>query len=307
LPFGGSWSTGSFSIEGYQPARNEDAPWGDIRVVSDGYHQAMGIRLLKGRFLAPSDREGSRLVAVVDDEMVRRFWPNQDPIGKRLTFDDEMSPTSKWIEVVGVVAHTAHEGLDAERRIQLYVPLRQRPLPFMSLVVRTAGDPAAIVSGVRAAVLGVDRDQPIAQVRTMEELMASAVGQRRLSTLLLGVFAAIALLLAALGIYGVMAFDVSRRTQEMGLRMALGAARGRVLALVMRQGMQLAAAGLVLGLIGSVIAGRLIESQLFGIRTIDPATYLVVAVALGLVAIAATLVPAFRATRVDPMEALRYE
>jgi putative ABC transport system permease protein len=177
----------------------------------------------------------------------------------------------------------------------------------MSLVVRTAGDPAAIVSGVRAAVLGVDRDQPIAQVRTMEELMASAVGQRRLSTLLLGVFAAIALLLAALGIYGVMAFDVSRRTQEMGLRMALGAARGRVLALVMRQGMQLAAAGLVLGLIGSVIAGRLIESQLFGIRTIDPATYLVVAVALGLVAIAATLVPAFRATRVDPMEALRYE
>jgi putative ABC transport system permease protein len=243
----------------------------------------------------------------VDDEMVRRYWPNTDPVGKRVTFDDNPSAKSAWLEVVGVVEHAAHEGLDAERRVQLYLPYRQRPLPFFAVAVRTAGDPMQSVNALRNALHAVDRDQPLSMVRTMDELMGDAVAQRRLSTTLLTVFAGIALLLAAIGIYGVMSFDVTRRTQEMGLRMALGAAQASVLSLVVGQGMRLALAGLAIGLVAAIAAGRLIEHQLFGIRMTDPGTYVGVALLLGLVALAATLIPAIRATRVDPIEALRYE
>jgi putative ABC transport system permease protein len=306
VPFSGGWSTGSFSVEGHQPPPGQN-PWGDIRIVSVDYHRTMRIRLLRGRFFNEDDREGGRRVAVVDDEMVRRYWPNEDPIGKRLAFGDADGPDVEWIDVVGVVAHTAHEGLDADRRIQLYLPYRQRPLRSLSLVVRTGGDPAAMVNAVRRTVLALDPDQPISRVRTMEELMARTAGQRQLSTVLLGVFAGLAALLAALGIYGVMSFDVTRRTQEMGLRMALGAARRDVMGLVLGQGARLAGLGLVIGVVGALAAGRLIEAQLFGIRMVDPVTYLVVACVLGAIALCATLLPAVRATRVDPMEALRYE
>jgi predicted permease len=307
LPFSGNWSTGSLNVEGYQPPKGQPGPWGDIRIVSPGYHSAMRIRLLKGRFLTDADRDGAQQVAVVDDEMVRRYWRNQDPIGKRLTFDETTTPQVKWIQVVGVVEHTAHEGLDADRRIQLYLPYRQMPLNNLSFAVRASGDPLALVNGLRRAILSIDPDVPLFNVRTMESMMESAVGQRRLSTVLLTVFATIALLLAALGIYGVISFDVTRRTQEMGLRMALGAQRGNVLSLVMSQGMRLVLIGLVLGLGGAVAAARLIESQLFGIHATDPMTYLAVAGLLATVAVLATLVPALRATHVDPMESLRYE
>jgi putative ABC transport system permease protein len=307
MPFGGNWSTGSFTVEGYQPPKGQPGPWGDIRVVSPGYHAGMRIRLIAGRMFADEDRKDSRSVAIVDDEMVRRYWPNQNPIGKRLTFDDAEGKDVKWIEVIGVVEHAAHEGLDAERRVQLYLPYRQRPIPFFAVAVRTAGDPLQMSNAVRAAVQSVDRDQPIANVRTMDDLMGTAVGQRRLSTLLLAVFAGIALLLAAIGIYGVMSFDVTRRTQELGLRMALGAARGSVLSLVVRQGMILAGAGLGIGFALAFAASRLIESQLFGISSNDPTTWAGVIAVLALVAFVATILPALRATRVDPMEALRYE
>lgn len=307
IPFGGNWSTGSFTVEGYQPPQGQPPPWGDLRVVTPGFHQAMRIRLLAGRHIAEQDRADGPRVVVVDEEMVRRYWPDSDPLGKRIAFDVTEGAEPEWITVVGVVAHTAHEGLDAERRVQLYFSHTQAPIPFMTLAVRTAADPGGIVSAVKAAVRAVDPDQPIADARTMVEMMSRTAGQRQLSTYLLAAFAGIALLLAALGVYGVMSFDVARRASEMGVRMALGADRRTVLALVMRQGAVLAAVGIVLGVAGALALTRVLRSQLFGVEPSDPLTFGVVAASLGAVALLATLVPALRATRVNPVEALRYE
>ena len=203
LPFSGDWSTTSFAVEGYQPPKGQPSPWGDVRGISAGYHPAMGIRLLRGRFISDTDRPDSRQVTVVDDETVRRYWPNSDPIGKRITFDDPTKPPVKWIEVVGVVAHTAHEGLDAERRTQMYFSRAQFPSRNMYIAARTTRDPMSLTPDLRRALASVDRDVPLYQVKTMEELMETAVGQRRLAMVLLAAFAGTALLLAALGIFGV--------------------------------------------------------------------------------------------------------
>jgi putative ABC transport system permease protein len=307
IPFGGNWSTGSFNVEAYQQPEGQPSPWGDQRLVTAGYHEAMKIKLLRGRFVAPSDREGAPKVVVVDDEMVKRYWANSDPIGKRITFDETTDPAAEWITVIGVAEHTAHEGLDAERRVQLYRPLLQQPIMQMTFALRSQGDPTQLVSSVRQAVLAIDPDQPIAQVRTMEAMMDEAMGQRRLSMYLLGTFAGLALLLSAIGIYGVMSFDVTRRSQEIGVRMALGAARGSVLSLVMKQGVGLALVGVALGLAGAFALTRVLEAQLFGVTRTDPATFALVAVVLTLVATLATLIPALRAIRLDPVRALRCE
>jgi len=211
---------------------------------------------------------------------------------------------------VGVVGHTKHEGLDAEPRVQLYLPARQRQDRLggsLDVAVRTAGDPMAVVAGVRAAVRAVDPDQPLSRVRTMEDLLESSFGQRKLSLVLLGVFAGLALLLASIGIYGVMSYSVAQRTREMGIRMALGAQRGGVLKLVVAHGMRLAMAGIVLGAAGSLALTRVLQGQLYAVRPTDPATFTAVATLLAMVALAATLLPALRATRVDPVVALREE
>jgi predicted permease len=307
IPFGGNWATGSFTVEGYQPPKGQPGPWGDLRLVTPGFLEALKVPLLRGRLLNDNDRAGSMGVVVVDAEMVRRFWANTDPIGKRITFDDASKPDAKWATVVGVIDHTAHEGLEAEHRVQLYFPYSQLPQPQMTLAVRTVGDPSSIVNAVRGAIREVDSDQPIADVFTMDTLMDRAVGQRRLLMTLLATFAALAMVLAALGIYGVMAFDVTRRSQEIGVRMALGAARSNVLGLVLRQGLTLAGIGVVLGLVLAVVFKRVLQAQLFGIEATDPLTFLSVAAGLLAVATIATLLPALRATRVNPVQALRYE
>lgn len=308
MPFGGDWTTGSFQVEGYQQAEGQPGPWGDIRTVSPGFFQTLGIPLRRGRTFTPQDGADSVPVAVVDEEMVRRYWPNQDPIGKRVTFGPPDGGTEpEWIEVVGVVAHTAHEGLDAERRIQLYLSYRQQGIAFMAFAVRTAGEPEVAVGPVREAVRAVDRDQPISNVRTMEELLDESMEERRLTMTLFGLFAGMALLLAALGIYGVMSYSVAQRSHELGVRMALGAARASVLRLVLRQGMLLAAVGILLGLAASFGATRLVASQLFGVEPTDPATLAAVTLLLGGIALAANTLPALRATRVDPVIALREE
>jgi putative ABC transport system permease protein len=307
LPFTPGMSTRSFAIEGLPMDGSVPLPWGDFRVVDEGFHSTLQIPLVRGRGFTSSDHADAPPVAIVDQEMVRRYWPHEDPIGKRLAYllDEEGSPI--WIEVVGVVGHTLVESLDGDRRVQLYRPHRQVRDGFMTYVIRTPGDPLALVPAVRAAVRAVDPEQPIAEVGTLRALLDTASGERRLSMSLLGLFAGIALLLASLGIYGVIAFDVSRRAQEMGVRIALGAETRGILMLVMRHGVRLTLAGIGIGLLAAVLLTRVLSAQLFGVRPVDPATFAVVPLALAAVAALASYIPARRATRVDPMVALRDE
>jgi predicted permease len=307
-PFSGSWSTGSFTVEGYQPPQGQPGPWGDIRIVDAGFHDAMKIQLIKGRHFEDRDDLRAPQVAIVDEGMVRRFWADGDPIGKRITFGDPQSPDVRWITVVGVVAHTKHEGLDAENRVQLYLPLRQRNnVGGMAFVIRTSGEPRSLLPAITAAVQGVDRDIPVANVNTMDDMISSSKGQRRFAMLLLGLFATLALALASIGIYGVMSYAVTQRSHELGVRMTLGATRANVLALVMRSGMSLIVLGAVIGVAGAFALRGVIARQLFGVSANDPITLALTVVTLTAVAALATLVPALRATRVDPAVAMREE
>jgi predicted permease len=307
VPFGQNWSTSSFYVEGYQAPEGQPGPWGDTRLITPGFHEAMGIRLIRGRYLTSADREGTERVVVVDDEMARRYWPGGDPLGRRISFQDPADGNVNWITVVGVVEHTAHEALDAERRVQLYFAHQSLPIARMTFVMRAQGDPMALVGPARREVLALDPDQPIAMVRLMTDMMDEALGQRKLSLYLLATFAVLALLLAAIGIYGLMSYDVTRRSQELGLRMALGQARSSLLALLMRQGLALVLVGVALGVAGAWSLTRVLEAQLYGVTRTDPTTFAAVAMILIVVAAVATLIPAMRATRVDPMRALRCE
>jgi putative ABC transport system permease protein len=309
MPFGGSWSTGSFNVEGFVVPANTNSPWGDIRVVSGDFLGTLQIPLLRGRAFNQSDAVSSPRVAVVDDEFVRRFYkPGDEPIGRRIFFGPSPATDStKYITIVGVVGHTKHEGLDATPRVQLYLSESQAAfnLNTMQVAVRTSGDPKAYVSAIRNAIHEIDRDMPMSKVSTLDVLVDNSMGQRRLSTVLLGVFAGLALLLASIGIYGVMSYTVAQRTRELGVRVALGASRQSVLGLVMRQGVTITLIGVGIGLGGAFGLTRLIAAQLFAVSATDPTTFALVTVALLLVAVGASLVPALRATRVDPITALR--
>ena len=308
LPFGGSWSTASFTIEGLVVPPGQNGPWGDIRVVSPRFFDALRVPLKKGRVFNDQDIQGGPQVAVIDEQFVKKYFPNTDPIGKRLTLGARRGATdSTWITIVGVVGHAAHEGLDAEPRIQYYLPTSQSGGRLMSVVIRTTGNPLTLLPAAREAVHAVDRNLPVAGVNTMEKLVDASVGQRKLSMILLGVFSGIAVLLASIGIYGVMSYSVTQRTRELGIRMALGAARSRVLALVVGQGMALAGTGVAIGLVAAAALTRFLSNQLYGVGATDPATFTAVSVLLIVIALFATLVPAMRATRVDPVVALRDE
>ena len=310
MPFGGGWSTGSFNVEGFVVPPNTNSPWGDIRVVSGNFFGALQIPLVRGRLFNESDAISSPRVAVVDDEFVKRFYKSGDePIGKRIYFENTITDSTKFITIVGVVGHTKHEGLDATPRIQLYLDESQAAFGIgtMQVAVRTSGDPKTYVTAIRNAIHEVDHDMPMSKVNTLDVLVDNSMGQRRLSTVLLGVFAGLALLLASIGIYGVMSYTVAQRTRELGVRVALGASRQSVLGLVMRQGMTITLIGVGIGLAGAFGLTRLIAAQLFSVKATDPATFLTVTLVLVAVAVAATLVPALRATRIDPLTALREE
>jgi predicted permease len=307
LPFSGNWSTSTFNVEGYLPDDNSPAPWGDIRLVSPSFAETLGVPLLKGRFFNAADLPDSLPVTVVDEEMASRFWPDQDPIGKRITFDNPADEEPGWLTVIGVVGHTLHAGLDDQPRVQLYFSARQYGLTGVTLVIRTEMRPETALPGVRQAVLSVDPNLPISQVRIMDDLITESVGNRKLLMLLLTLFSALAMLLASLGIYGIMAHMVRERASELGLRAALGASRMSLFGFVINRGLSLAGIGLAVGVGGSLALTRLLQSQLYGVSAYDSATLVsVVGILLG-VALLAVCIPANRAAQVDPMENLRAE
>jgi putative ABC transport system permease protein len=278
--------------------------------VSPGYLQTLGVPLLRGRWFEESDRGRSDQILVINDALARRYFRGQDPIGQRIKTGDP-NPDSPWETIVGVVADIKYEGLDGAPEPTLYVPYFQAYWPSFSremfLVARTSGDPKAIASSLRTAMLALDRDLPPAEVHTMKELLADSVAQPRFRTLLLGIFAGMALLLSAVGIFGVMAYLVSRRTQEIGVRMALGASRGEVRRMILGEGLRVTLIGIAIGLVGAFASGRLIKGLLYGVGPADPATFAGVSLLVIVVALIACYLPAHRATQVDPMIALRYE
>lgn len=320
LAFTGESSIAPFyALDRPVPARGH-MPEISHHVVSPGYFQALGIPLLKGRIFAASDgRVGdfrpeqamewfkqARLTVVLSESAARQFWPAADPVGKQLRFGTpEMN--GPQLTVVGVVGDTRQRGLDVPAMPELYFSNLQFPLFNLNLVVRTTGDLAALVPAVRAQVKELDPDAPVARVQTMEQLVSATIAPRRSNLLLLGIFAAVALLLAAVGLYGLMANLVSQRMQEFGVRMAVGAAPARIMGMVVREGLALAAAGTAAGIVVALASARLIASMLFGVGTGDPMTYATVAAVLLAIGSAAAFVPARRACRVDPMRALRCE
>jgi putative ABC transport system permease protein len=307
MPFGGGWSTAGFDIEGYQVPEGTPGPWGDIRFASPEFAATLKVPLIRGRFLDDGDRLGSARVVVIDEEFVRRYFKDTNPIGRRITFGAPPGETPEYITIVGVVGHTAHEGLDADRRIQLYFPFRQNAGGGLTFALRTSGNPNALLPAVRAAVRRVDPDQPISNPATMEELLAASLGQRRLLMALLTIFGALAAVLASLGIYGVNSQLVTQRRRELGVRMALGAGMGRVLGLVLTHGMALTGIGIVAGTAGYYALARVMQRQLFGVTPTDPVNFLTVTLLLIAVALSATALPAWRAARLDPVDALREE
>jgi putative ABC transport system permease protein len=308
LPLGGGWATSTLTVEGVTIPAGQNGPWGDVRQISPRYFDAMRIPIARGRVFTEQDRLGAPLVAIIDEVFVKKYFPTVDPIGKHFTFGQSTTaPDSTWFRIVGVVGHTAHEGLDAEPRIQYYLSLAQTGSRGATVVVRTDANPLALLPAARNAIHNIDAGLPLSNPKTLEEWVEQSVGQRKLSMILLGVFSGIALLLASLGIYGVMSYSVAQRTRELGIRMALGAERPGVLALVVGQGMWLAGVGVVIGLVAAFALTRFLGTQLYGVGATDPATFAVVSGLLVTVALAATLVPAMRATRVDPVVALRDE
>jgi predicted permease len=307
MPFGGGWSTGSFNVEGYQVPPDAQGPWGDQRIVTPGFLPALGVDLVQGRQFTDQDRLGSPRVAIVDENLVRRFWPNDNPIGKRITRGSLTDSVINWIEVVGVVRHTMQEGLDGQHRIQVYRPLWQIPIQQIQYAVRTSGDPLAVLGSLRAAVRSVDDQLPVSGVNTMETLIDGTTGPRRFAMILLGSFAGLAMALASIGLYGVMSYTVTQRTQELGVRIALGARTADVLRLVLSDGMRLVALGAVIGLATAFAVTRLMQSMLFETEPTDPLTFALIPLVLLAIALVASYLPARRAARVDPMAALRNE
>ena len=310
LPLSFNGMNFSFTVEGQAPTDDMKLPFALCRVVSPDYFRAMGIPLQRGRFFDAHDRADSQPVALVNRRFAEQYWPGEDPTGKRLKIGPLDSP-NQWLTIVGVVGDVRQAGLYGDVRRDLYLPYAQDRRGFIAprdLVVRTkGGDTASVAGAVRQAIWSVDKDQPISNVRTMDQVFAAAISQERFQALLLGLFAALAMVLACVGLYGVISYSVAQRTHEIGVRMALGARPLDVLRLVLRQGMTLTIAGLVVGVAVGLAATRVLSDMLFGVTPRDPVTFIGVPVLLLLVAFLACYIPARRATRIDPLVALRYE
>jgi putative ABC transport system permease protein len=306
LPVDGLGSATDFTVDDHPTPRPGDRPGADVRMVTDDYFKTLGIAMQQGRDFSPSSDhpEDAVLKVVVNRKMVDTFWAGQNPIGKRIAM--EWGKTLH-AEIIGVVGDVRLQSLDSPARTTLYWYLPQFPNSFMSFVVRTVGPPSQRVSDIRAQILSVDPEQPIGKIRTMDEIMAASASQPRFTILLLGAFAGLALLLAGLGLYGVMSYAASQRTHEMGVRVALGASRAQILRLLMGQGLRLALSGVVVGIACALLASRLVAKLLFNTRATEPWPYVAVSALLLATALLASYVPARRAASIEPLEALRYE
>lgn len=305
LPLSGENASVSFSIYGRPPLPPGQFLSARYRQVSPKYFATMGIPLVRGRAFTERDRREAPPVIIVNETMARQFFPNEDPVGKSIVVDDGFA--KEPCEIVGLVGDVKDMALETDAGAQMYLPILQRCWARFNLVVRTGGRPQALMAAIEKEVWALDKDLPLHNVLAMEELLSDSVAQRRFSTLVQAIFSAVALALSAVGLYGLMAFSVSQRTQEIGIRMALGANAGDILRAVLAQGLRLTLIGLTVGLVSALVVTRVIRSFLYDVTPTDPLTFICVSLILAGVALLASYVPARRASKIDPMEALRYE
>ncbi|HET7840443.1 MAG TPA: ABC transporter permease, partial [Terriglobia bacterium] len=305
LPLNPGSSTRGILLEGksYPPDRQGETINPNYSVISPGFFKVLRSPLVAGREFTARDDALRPLVYVINRTMAQTFWPNENPVGKRI----RMGADEKWSEIVGVVGDVRQHQLGEAPRPMMYAPYAQDPWPFMDIAVRTSQEPGSMAAEIQRAIQATDKDEPVYNVRTMEEIVSRSVSSRRFMLALLALFAGLALILTAVGIYGVISFSVTERTHEIGVRMALGARRDDVLGLVVRRGMLLTLTGLAIGIAGALGLTRFLAGMLYEVKPADPLTFLVVALGLAFVAFLASYIPARRATKVDPMVALRYE
>jgi putative ABC transport system permease protein len=310
LPVSGGGSVIHFNITGHPPKTPHDYVAAGYRTVTPNYLETLGVPLLRGRMLTPGDNDKAPAVVVINASMAAKYFPNENPLGKRLQLGATPDKDVPTMEIVGVIGDV-RPGLGVDPQTEMYLPYRQAdlilPVFQLSVVLRTAADPQLQTAALRSALGEIDPNQPLVRVRTMEENMAATVAQPRFRTWLIGIFAAVALVLAAVGVYGVMSYTVTQRTNEIGIRVTLGAQPEDVFKAIVGEGLRLALAGVAIGTVAALALTRLLQGFLFGISAYDPITFLGVAMLLTMVAAAASFFPARRATLVDPMVALRYE
>jgi putative ABC transport system permease protein len=303
LPLTASVSWGGILIEGYTPPPSEPELQVDMRVATNDYFRTMEIPLLHGRFFNDHDTADVPHVILIDDKMAKRFWPHESAVGKRM----RANVKDPWYTVVGVVGTVKQYGLDIDGRMVVYYPEQQSADGDLYLVARTSNDPASVASAMVREIHAIDAGVPVFEVRTMQERLHDSLARQRFSMAVLGGFAGFAMLLAAVGVYGVISYMVTQGAHDIGLRMALGAQQRNILGLVVKQGMALAAIGIVAGLMGAFSLTRVMASLLFGVSATDVVTFSAVTLFLVAIALVASYVPALRATRVDPVVALHYE
>ena len=305
LPFTYNGDSTLIAVEGIPDPPIDQWPDVIYRTIGPGYLATMGIPLVRGRDFNDQDTLDTTPVVVISEKTAKRYWPNEEPIGKRLKTGATASDVP-WRTVIGVVKDVRQNDFIAEPKMQMYFSYRQvKDLVANALVVRTSVDPLSLATSVRNTIWAVDKDQPVANIDSMEHIVAGAVARQRFSMLLLAIFAGLALVLAAVGIYGVMSYSVAQQTREIGIRIALGAQRGDVLRMTVKEGLKLVGVGLLIGLISAFVLTRVMESLLFGISATDPVTFGIICVVLLIVATLASYIPALRAATVDPMVALR--
>jgi predicted permease len=305
VPFSANGGSGSFEIVGQVLPPNSPPPHGNIRQVSTNYFSTLKIPLVRGRVFASTDQAKTQMVAIVDETLARDYWPGQDPLGKQINFGDPKQPN---ITIVGLVAHARVSSLEQDNKEGfLYLALAQAPSSVLDIVVRTGANPTSMTDAIRNAVRQVDPNQAVYDLQAMQQRIDTSLVSRKFIVVLLSIFAGLALLLSALGLYGVISYGVHMRSRELGIRMALGAGRSNVLALVLRRGMEMAAAGLVIGLFATFLAGRVLSSMLFGTSLFHPMTLLATSALLAGTVLLASYLPARRASKLDPMRTLREE